>query len=118
MNNKETSKLTTWDEFLKLSGKSFDEVIEILTSYKLVKKSDSYWTMNAYKWNYVVWSEEKQDDLITEEGLSYMLECCKNGVDKTTKVFSQRGSKNGAGRKLIEKYYAAQKLAAAVEGVK
>lgn len=101
--------LTTWDEFLTKSGKSYDEAIEILTSYKLLKKSDSDWTINAYKWDYVVWSEEKQEAVITEEGLAYMLECCKNGVDKSAKTFSQRGSKYSGARKLLQKYYASQK---------
>lgn len=107
--SEENVKLTTWDDFLVKSGKDYDEAIEILTSYKLLKKSDSDWSMNAYKWNYVVWSDEKQEVMITEEGLSYMLECCKNGVDKTAKVFSQRGSKYSSARKSLEKYYAMQR---------
>ena len=102
---------TTWDEFLEKSGKSYDEAIEILISYKLLKKSDYDWSMNAFKWNYVIWSEELNDNVITEEGLTYMLECCKTGVNKVDKTFSQKGTRFGAGYKLIEKYKLQQELA-------
>lgn len=97
------SNLTSWDSFLEQTGKTYEEAVEILTSYKYLKKSDEEWSVKSFNSGYVVWSDEDNQVMITEDGMNEFMMCIQNGVDENNVVFSRRGSKYNTGLKIVQK---------------